>query len=286
MTFDDVPGLALSATPTYVRASSVKLLRGLQRHNLPATGFVIASKLEGPDGPANTAVVKLWRNAGVTLGNHGYAHVSLLETPVDDYVADIGQADHVLRTRLGLRRAPRWFRPPYLQTGDTAKSRHAFEAWLRRHGHQLAPVTMENADWMFALPYDDALARHDKASSARIKASYLDYTAHVVPWYREAGRQLFGRRPDVVLLLHATRLNADTIDDLAAILVRNGLHGVTLAEAIADPAYRTKDTYVGSDGDEWISRWSKALCKDLDWDGFPEPPADIAAENARLDVSP
>lgn len=286
VTFDDVPSLALSATPADARATSVKLLRGLQRHHLPATGFVIAARLEGPDGPANTAVVKLWRKAGVTLGNHGYSHLSLLDTPVDAYVADIGRADQALRSHLGLHRTPHWFRPPYLETGNTTQSRRTFEAWLSGHGYRLAPVTMENADWMFALPYDDALARHDSVKAARIKASYLDYTGRVLPWYREAGRQLFGRRPDFVLLLHATRLNADSIDELAAILARNGLHGVTLAKAMRDSAYRTRDSYVGPDGDEWISRWSNALGKDLAWDSFPEPPADIAAENERLDVSP
>jgi hypothetical protein len=145
---------------------------------------------------------------------------------------------------------------------------------------------MENADWMFALPYDDALAHDDRAGAARIRTSYLDYTAKVVPWYREAGRQLLGRRPDFVLLLHASRLNADCIGGLAAILARNGLRGVTLAQAMADPAYRIRDDYAGPDGDEWISRWSRALGKDLDWDAFPEPPADIAAENSRLDTAP
>jgi hypothetical protein len=89
-----------------------------------------------------------------------------------------------------------------------------------------------------------------------------------------------------VFLLHATRLNADTLDDLAVILRRNDLHPISLDKAMEDPAYKLADTYAGPDGDEWLTRWSRTLHRDLPWASFPEPPADIVAENARLDTNP
>jgi hypothetical protein len=89
-----------------------------------------------------------------------------------------------------------------------------------------------------------------------------------------------------VFLLHATRLNADSIDDLATILRRQSLHAVSLDRAMRDRAYKIADTDAGPNGDEWLSRWSRTLHKDLPWTTFPEPPADIAAENDRLDTSP
>jgi hypothetical protein len=221
------------------------------------------------------------------LGDHGYSHESLNETPVDAYICDVSRGEEVTRALLAWRgRTPKWFRPPYLATGATLQARTTFEAWLKRHGYRIAPVTMENSDWMFALPYDDAVIGGDVAKQARIKQSYIDYTAKMVVWYREAALQLLGRRPSFVFLLHASRLNADSIEQLAAILKANDLYGVSLQRAMSDPAYSIPDTYVGPNGDEWLSRWSLTLNKPLPWSDFTEPPADIAAEDHRLDSSP
>jgi hypothetical protein len=52
------------------------------------------------------------------------------------------------------------------------------------------------------------------------------------------------------------------------------------------PAYAIRDTYAGPDGDEWVTRWSMALNKTLPWPSFPQPPADIAAAEKRLDRAP
>ena len=103
---------------------------------------------------------------------------------------------------------------------------------------------------------------------------------------RPRGLGLLGRRLDFVFLLHATRLNADSLDDLSRILRRNGLHTISLDRAMRDPAYRIADTYAGPDGDEWLSRWSRTLKKELPWDSFREPPADIVAASDRLDSEP
>jgi hypothetical protein len=114
----------------------------------------------------------------------------------------------------------------------------------------------------------------------------LDYTAAVVPWYRKAALGLLGRRPAFVFLLHATRLNADSLDAIADILRDNHLHPVSLEQAMRDPAYLTTDDYAGPNGDEWVTRWSRDMKKALPWDSFPEPPPDIAAEDQRLDNTP
>ena len=287
LTFDDLPTMALTASAPYAQATTKALLDGLRRHHLPATGFVIADKLDGDGGVARTALVDRWLDAGMALGNHTYSHVSLNKTPVEDYVAEVGRADGVLRPVLAARRRPlRWFRYPYLETGLTIEARRTFETWLADHGYRVAPVTMENSDYEFALPYDEAILRGDRAEAAKIKQAYLDYTAKAVAWYRTAGLQLLGRRPSFVFLLHATRLNADSLDRLAAILRRNDLHAISLDRAMQDPAYKIADAYAGPDGDEWLSRWARTLHKELPWDSFPEAPADIVAENDRLDTSP
>jgi peptidoglycan/xylan/chitin deacetylase (PgdA/CDA1 family) len=286
LTFDDLPTMALTSDASYAQITTNRLLGGLRRHRFPATGFVIGERLEGAGGVTHTSLVKRWAAAGMVLGNHTYSHISLNKTPVDQYIADVARADVVLRPLIPAGHPLAWFRHPYLETGLTIDARHRFEDWLTAHGYRVAPVTMENADYVFALPYDDAVRRHDHAGALRIRRAYLEHTAKAVAWYRAAASGLLGRRPSFVFLLHATRLNADVLDQLADILRRNDLHVIGLERAMTDPAYQIADRYAGPDGDEWLSRWSRTLNKDLPWDSFPEPPADIVAANDRLDTSP
>ncbi len=286
LTFDDLPVMALDGTPWRAAETTHRLLAGLRRHHLPATGFVNGEVMEGARRREGTAVLNAWIVTGFELGNHTYSHNSLNHTPVSDYIEDVRREDAILRPLLRLHgRSPRWFRHPYLETGATLADKRSFETWLAKAGYRVAPVTMENSDYLFSPLYDDALRRHDRKAAARVRLAYLDYTRRVVPWYREAGLELFGRRPAFVFLLHACRLNADVVDDLSAILKANQLKPVTLGDALADAAYSTGDDYADPDGDEWLSRWSQVLGRPLPWATFPEPPAGIAAESARLDPS-
>jgi peptidoglycan/xylan/chitin deacetylase (PgdA/CDA1 family) len=286
LTFDDLPALSFSNDLAYEELTTSELLAGLRKHHFPAIGFVNERKLEGADGEARIALLAQWVDSGMDLGNHGYSHMSLNKTPVAAYIADVARGDTITRALLATRKkSPRWFRYPYLETGLNADVRHTFETWLASDGYLVAPVTLENSDWQFAIPYDDAVLRGDKALAAHIRGEYLDYTAEAVRWYREAALVLLRRRPALVFLLHATRLNADSIDALAGILHANHLHPVTLDKAMRDPAYSIADTYVGPDGDEWLSRWSLTLHRDLPWDSFPSPPADVVADDNRLEPS-
>jgi peptidoglycan/xylan/chitin deacetylase (PgdA/CDA1 family) len=284
VTFDDVPYLSLTTDLDYQKTTTRELLGGLKRNHIPAIGFVNEIKLEGPDKPQRVALLKAWLNAGMDLGNHSYGHISLTHTPVADYIADVAKGERITRALMAARgEAPHWFRHPYLETGATAEARTTFEAWLAEHGYRVAPVSMENSDWVFALPYDDAVLHGDRADAERIRRSYLDFTAKVVRWYQEAAQDVLGRRPAFVLLLHASRLNADSVGDLARLLKTDGLKPVRLREAMKDSAYAIPDGYIGPDGDEWISRWSMALHKTVPWKALPEPAAEIVAADARLD---
>lgn len=287
LTFDDLPTLSLSPSLAYDQMTTRDLLSGLKAHRFAAIGFVNEGKLEGAERPERTALLRAWLGAGMDLGNHSYSHPSLNATPVNAYIADVARGEPVTRGLLAAHgRALRWYRYPYLETGLTLADKRKFEAWLRAHGYKVAPVTMENADWMFAYPYDEAVLHGDEAEVLRIRQAYLDYTARIVPWYREAALELLGRRPAFVFLLHASRLNADSLDGLAEILRANRLRPTRLAAAMKDPAYAIADNYAGPDGDEWLSRWSLTLDKPLPWSSFPQPPADIAAAEERLDTSP
>jgi hypothetical protein len=85
------------------------------------------------------------------------------------------------------------------------------------------------------------------------------------------------------MLLHASRLNADCIDDLAAILRRQHLRAVTLGSALHDPAYRTPDTWSSKNGAGWLARWAQSQNKTLPWSSLEPIPAWLHAEYDRID---
>ena len=282
LTFDDLPGLSLVPDQPYLNYLNDMLLRGLKRHHMPATGFVNESKLDMIDRPQQIANLQKWLDAGFDLGNHTFSHDSPDELGAAGYIADIARGEPVTRGLLAARhRSLSWFRHPYLETGFPEAVKLEINRWLEAHGYRVAPVTIDADDWEFAEPYDDALSRHDEARRLRIRRQYLAYTERTIAWYQSASTALFGRQIAYVMLLHATRLNADCIDDLADILKRRHLKPVRLDQAMADPVYRLGDPYVGHDGVAWIERWSEARHRDLPWASWQDPPKDIVEDYDR-----
>lgn len=286
LTFDDLPGLTLLRSQPYIDYANDMILRGLKAHHFPAIGFVNEGKLDEPelDRTRQIANLRKWRDAGMMLGNHTFSHESPNGIGAPAYIADIERGEPVTRGLLAEKhRRLDWFRHPYLETGMPRAEKARIDDWLEDHHYRIAPVTMEASDWMFAEPYDDAIARQNPAHAAEIKAAYLAYTDRMIGWYKRAGERLLGHQIPYVMLLHVTRLNADSMDDLAKLLRRHDLKPVSLETAMKDPAYAIHDPYVGPDGIDWLERWSHELRRSLPWDDFADPPADIQAEYQKID---
>ncbi len=286
LTFDDLPIFGRTKPVADGVAITRKLLGGLHARRIPAIGFVNESQLV--DDPAGrTALLARWLDAGMDLGNHTFSHPSLNTLPVDDYIADAAKGDAVTKALDAAHgKTPRWFRFPFLETGPTLAIRDRFAAWLASDGYRVAPVTMENADDIFAMVYDEEIGRHDRRAAREVRREYVAFSRRIIPWYRSAARALLDREPPYILLLHASRLNADSIGALATILRQEHLHPVSLDTAMADPAYALPDAYAGPNGDDWLERWAYTQHKDLPWDALPVPPGAISLEAARLDAVP
>ena len=270
ITFDDLPWASLNpntplpahgSVPPRIAGESARLLQAITQADTPAIGFVNASRLLVHDQPQadRVAMLDAWLDAGLELGNHTASHVDLHQVGVQAYENDILIGDRQLRpllTSRGLQ--PRWFRHPYLRTGRTAAEREAMATFLAAHGYRIAPVTVNNSDWIWAAAYARALDNGDAATQAKLRAAYVPYLLRMVNYFEHRSIALLDYALPQVMLLHANALNADTYADFVAGLRARGYRFVTLDEAMQDPAYRRPDEFSGAIGPSWIHRWAIA----------------------------
>ncbi|HEY9232406.1 MAG TPA: polysaccharide deacetylase family protein, partial [Blastocatellia bacterium] len=247
VTFDDLPLNGPDLGVKRLRAMTVKLLAVIKAHNIPAVGFVNERKLHHPgEMDERVAILKLWLDAGLELGNHTYSHRSLQTTPVAAFEEDLMRGEPIIGTLMRQKRMKlRYFRHPFLQTGPTLEARAAFEKFLTEHGYTVAPVTFDDADYMFNSVYVWARQRNDAALAERTAAAYLEHIGTMVDFFEKLAIEVVGSPIRHVLLLHANELNADYFDGVARMLEQRGYKFVTLARALEDPAYRLPDTYAG-----------------------------------------
>ena len=235
-----------------------RLVGALVTTHVPAIGFVNERKLElnGRVDPRRVALLERWLSAGLELGNHTYSHPDLHTTPLPDFQREVLDGERVTRTLLASRGKPlEFFRHPFLHTGRTLEIKTSFEAFLRSHGYRVAPVTVDNYDYVFAAAYERTRARGE-SKGERVADAYIAYMESVVGFYEEQSAKIVKREIAQTLLLHASALNADTFPRLAASLRSRGYRFITLSEALKDPAYQHRDEYTGPAGMTWLHRWA------------------------------
>ena len=277
ITFDDLPAVSVPAGETCdfvaLKANTAKLLATLTARAIPVVGFVNEGRICKRLGPeALPSLLNMWLDAGAELGNHTFSHVDIDATTVEAYEADIVRGEAVTSKLLSERgRTLRYFRYPFLNTGKNQDTKTAIDSFLAKRGYTAAPVTIGSNEWMFAAIYADAKQRGDHASMKLVTDAYVPYMQRVLSYFEHASSRLFGHEISQVILLHDNALNADALDQLIAMLQSRGYRFVTLAEALQDPAYRTPDDYLGSDGFSCLLRWAQAE-KMLMAPRPPEPP--------------
>lgn len=286
ITFDDLPLSYSAHTPLEGQQRITRqLVRAITDRGILAVGFVNESKLEaeGVVDPARVALLRAWVEAGLELGNHTYSHPDLHRVPLSAFVADLERGEAVTRKLLEERGgALRWFRHPFLHTGLSLAVRDSLHGVLRDRGYRVAPVTIDNSEYIYAAAYDAALAAGDEAAGDRIVDAYLAYMMDVVAYYEQQSDALFGRNIPHVLLVHANALNGRAFGSLADRLAARGYAFVPLEEAVADPAYASPDEYAGPGGITWLHRWALTAGKRGDFfAGEPEVPDWVREAAAR-----
>lgn len=257
VTFDDLP--APQGELEDMRGITSRLLASLKRNGVPIIGFVNERKLyRRGEVDARTELLRAWLEAGGELGNHTFSHINLRRAPLAAYEEDVVRGETVTRMLLEERGMKmRYFRHPYLWTGETPEYKEGLAKFLAARNYTVAPVTIDNDDYVFADVYFKLKKRGDAETAKRVADAYVPYMESVFDFFEKLSAETFGREIRHVLLLHANEINADRFDELAAMLKRRGYTFVTLEEALKDPAYAEPDALYKS-GVSWIHRWRLA----------------------------
>lgn len=276
LTFDDLPYVNLGR-PNYLpnaRRITTEILRVLQAHRAPAVGFVNENKVQvAGEVDERIALLQQWVDAGMVLGNHTYSHPDFNRLTAEQFQDEIIKGEVITRRLMeGRKPYQLYFRHPMTHTGETREKKEAVERFLAVRGYRVTPHTIENSDFVFNVAYVRALINKDAALAKRLRTAYLDYTIAATEFAERVSPQIFKREVTQTLLLHTNDITADCLDEMLQRFVARGYRFVSLDEAMADPAYQTKDTLVTAHGPSWLWRWMKSLGMNVDFKDDPEPP--------------
>jgi peptidoglycan-N-acetylglucosamine deacetylase len=239
ITLDDLPfGYSRNLTLAEQHDAVTRVLAALGKHRIKATVFVIGRTVT----EANRSLLDLVAQAGHGVGSHSYSHPDLGVTAAADYIRDIERNEDVIRP---WQTAPKYFRYPFLRQGDTVDKRDEVLTWLESHGIRVAPVSIDNDDYLFNQKLVDAKG---KGETVDVRAPYLDHMIERSRYYDAKGRKIMGRPVKQVLLLHMNYLNSRYLDDLLERFKAEGWSFISLEDALADEVYRLKYDYVGIQG--------------------------------------
>jgi peptidoglycan/xylan/chitin deacetylase (PgdA/CDA1 family) len=259
ITIDDLPVVSTRRDLKNRQEITKKLLSHIKKAKIPAIGFVNENKLYDGDKRNYESIdlLKLWLNDGLELGNHTFSHRSLNQIPLADYEADLLKGETITRELLEAKKKQiRYFRHPFLQTGRTMEIKASFDKFLAANGYTIAPISFDNADYIFSRAYDNAFDKNDRALMNRVGEAYVPYMRSKLEYWERQSMRLFGREIRQTLLIHANFINSDYLDDLALMFRSRGYRFVPLEDALKDDAYRLPDTYIGPAGISWLHRWA------------------------------
>ena len=235
LTFDDLPA-AGTLPATMTREGIAKdIAAKLNAEGMTGTyGFVNASKLE--HNPDAEKALHTWVSAGMNIGSHTWAHISLTSHTPEEFEAQVAQNEPVLQ-QYAEGRDWHWFRYPFLWEGDTLEKRRAVRAYLAQHGYRVAQVSLDFEDYAWNDAFARCTAKNDTAAVDWLKQSYLETAKDYIQLGRQEELIAFGHEIPNVMLLHATGFTSLMLPDLIDLLRKEGFQFASLPEVEKDPAY-------------------------------------------------
>jgi peptidoglycan/xylan/chitin deacetylase (PgdA/CDA1 family) len=275
--FDDLPLISYNITDSIMQKGLVtNLINSLLKNRIPAIGFVNENKLYENKrlNLSKVDLLKMWINNGLDLGNHTFSHPDYNTVSYNEYTRDILKGEKISKEITGHRNMSiKYFRHPYLHMGNSKEKADSLNAFLSGHGYTVAPVTIDNEDYIFASAYEKSKVNKDTALMKQIGNDYIIYMEKKLKYFEKQAIKLFGRNINQILLLHASFLNSDYLDSLAGMFQKNNYDFISMDKTLEDDVYKTEITKFGNWGISWIDRWALSAGKKGDFfEGEPVTP--------------
>jgi peptidoglycan/xylan/chitin deacetylase (PgdA/CDA1 family) len=248
-TMDDLPYVGNDDSAL---VHSKKILAHFSAYKAPVLGFVndqfVRSKKE-----LGTAILQEWIKQDQELGNHTYSHPSFTKLSLEAYLLDVKKGNEYSNAlqKQGSGRSMRYFRHPYLHTGNDSVKKYGLEKALKEMKLQAVPVTMDGSDWYF----NHAYMKAEGDLATRIGQAYVAFTLASIEYDEKLALEVNGAPIKHVFLTHANSINARFLPDILGELAKKGYTFISTEEALKDPVYRKPDTVIAPGGFSWLHRW-------------------------------
>lgn len=247
ITLDDLPfGYSGGFTDNQKIEAFDKILHTLKKHKVQATLFVTSGNMN----EATKVILDKAVAAGHQLGNHTNNHYDLNRVSAEAYISDIDSCQQLTKKWINSN----YFRYAMLHRGNTKTKRDSVYAYLKENGFLIAPVTIDNNEWVYNRGYSLAMKIGDRKNMDQIAKEYLYHMKEVTARYQKLSLQLAKREIPQILLLHSNPINADYLGKLLDWYKKEGWDFITLDEALKDEFYSIKDDYVGPYGFSQLDR--------------------------------
>lgn len=237
---------------------------------------MIFPSLSHVGGDAGLELIKAWAQAGHAVGNHTSRHRNLASAKLtlDEFIADIVEAD------IALRKIPSFvpmLRFPYLKEGDTAAKRDGVRQWMEANGYTPAEVSIDASDWYFNQLFMAWADAGSSAKAAQVQQAYVVHLMDRATYYDGLAKQVLGRSPAHVMLLHTNAINAASVADIVAAFQARGWAFTSPIAAFRDPMYALRPNILPV-GESIV--W--ALAKQSGAKGLRYPGEDASYEEPKL----
>ena len=264
ITIDDIPN-----TKNYVKDSSYpKLLNVLDSLDIPFTIFINEGKIYQTDNiDDNKAALHSWINhKKAYLGNHTYSHLRYSETNLNTFMDNVKKGEKFTKQFAQVNNKElKYFRFPFNDMGkDSIQQTQGVES-LESMGYNVAPFTIESADWMFNAIYLNYMKKglHEKASE--IGNLYVKKTISLVEFFENMAIDIYGRPIPHIYLCHDNMLNAAYLNTIVQILQEKKYQIISLKKSLEDPIYNSQNHYYKKWGISWLYRWIEDDTKRMYW---------------------
>jgi cytidyltransferase-like protein len=260
ITFDDLP-FADSGGVMNGRSrlqSMEKIINVAKKYNIPDLyGFVNGKKIKTTE---DKRIIKLWEKE-YQIANHTYSHMNLNKSSALDYQNDIAKNDKMLQKYT--KKDYKYFRYSYLYEGDTLEKRNTIREFLKQNNYKIAQVTVDFEDWSMSKPFVQCYNKHNLDGLRKVKNHYLDNALTMLLRAEQLSKHLFKKPIKHILLLHASHLNAEFLEDLIKLYLQHNVEFVSLSDAVYDEAYSINYDKPFKEGREFVYQLAIANNVDL-----------------------